>query len=164
LFIGAEQTLAELASLVGAVTGLPFEPGRRDGTFVTREDRFVAVLQEHAYGEDGLLSHYRYALSASVDDGVRVREAPATVMLRLVADQLQQHGGLTVLLVLDLQYREPSGGPGVSPTGGAEFAADSSPVVGSETLGASSVETSASGDPASSLVDSGWPEAASSGV
>jgi hypothetical protein len=164
LFIGAEQTLAELASLVGAITGLPFESGRRDGTFVTREDRFVAVLHEHGHGEDGLLSRYRYALSASMDDGVRVREAPATVMLRLVADQLQQHGGLTVLLVLDLQYRERAGGPGGSPAGGADAAPDSSPAGESETLGASLAETSARGDAASSSVDSGWPEAAPAGV
>jgi hypothetical protein len=106
LFIRAEQSLAELASIVCTITGLPFTPGPRDGTFVTRDDHFEAVLRQHGDADDGLLSRYPYALSAAVDDGVRVQEAPATVMLRLVADQLQRQGGLAALLVLDLQYRE----------------------------------------------------------
>jgi hypothetical protein len=147
LFIRCEQTLAELAESVRRITGLPFEADLSEGTFVTRADNFEAVLHEHGYGEDGLLSRYRYVLSAAVGDGVRLQEAPATVMLRLVADQLQRQGGWSVLLVLDLQYRDraSAGGPlaGSVEAGGSSAAA---PLAGSVEAGGSSGRASSGGD------------------
>jgi hypothetical protein len=154
LFIRCEQALAELADNVRTITGLAFEPDPGQGTFVTRDETFEAVLHEHGHGEDGLLSRYRYALSAVVGDGFRLQEAPATVMLRLVADQLQRQGGLAVLLVLDLQYRDRASAGGSSeagvwlPAGDAGGSSSSSP----EGAGPSAPDDSAAHEPASAAV------------
>lgn len=134
LFIRAEKTLAELAQIVRTVTGLPVEAGPREATFVTRDDHFQAVLHEHSYREDAMLSRYPYVLSSVVGDGARLQEAPATVMLRLVADQLQRQDGLAVLLILDFQYRERAAGDASPPVAaaGPEALADAATAVGVE--------------------------------
>ena len=118
LFIDARMDLADLAAHIREITGLAFVAGEAAGRWVTSDDGFEATLGVHPYVDDGhlLFSTYRYALSSRVANSVRPQEAPETLMLRMVAEQLQRKAGMSVLLVIDLQYRDGGhGGRGSGP-------------------------------------------------
>jgi hypothetical protein len=106
LFIRSELEPADLAARIAEITGFLAE--QTESGWRLHDEGFEAVLSEHSFVDDYdlLLSRYRYVLGCRVSEGTRMKDAPATIMLRMVADQLQQKAGLSVLLVLDLQYRD----------------------------------------------------------
>jgi hypothetical protein len=108
LFIRYDQSIQELATMVGRLMERDLTPGPGVDTWVWQDGEVEVMLREHPYVDDGelLLSSYRFALSASVPNGVRLQDAKATEFLRRVADRLHRSGDIPVLLVLDLQYRD----------------------------------------------------------
>ena len=114
LFIQSSLPIDELAPTIGGLIDRQLSPGPSTGSWVLSDGESEAVLRAHPYVDDGDLpfASYRYALSASVANGVRVQDAPVTDLLRRVADRLQRAGGMGVLMVLDLQYRDR---PGAAP-------------------------------------------------
>jgi hypothetical protein len=110
LFIDADIPIGELAAELGRLTDLTLDPRPDAPEWTLEEGEVRATLAEHPYVDDGdlLLAHYRYALSCQVTTGVRLQAAPETALLRLVAEALQHKSARPVLLVLDLQYRDPT--------------------------------------------------------
>ena len=112
LFIDADQPADELAAALGRALGSALEKDAATGAWLLRRDDVQASLTEHPFADDeGLpFTRFRYSLSARVPNTVRLQDAPATVLLRRIADLAQRQLGLPVLLVMDLQYRDqPSG-------------------------------------------------------
>lgn len=107
LFIDAQPPIAAVAAEIHRLAGLTLQPGEVPDTWSLEEGEVHAELHPHPYVDDGqlLLSRYRWALSCRVANGVRLTDAPETTLLRLVSEALQQ-GGVPVLLVHDLQYRD----------------------------------------------------------
>jgi hypothetical protein len=159
LFIGGAATLEEVAAAVG---GLPdatvtADPERRRWLLQVGDVR--AVLGQHPYLDDGDLpfSQYPYALSVRTGDDTRPQDSAGTALLRRVAQHIQ--GGLTwpVLLVLDLQYRDPGptrsngagpagpAGPAAAGTSPAGSAAAATSPVGTSPVGAATVGTGSAG-------------------
>ena len=128
LFIQYRDPIDELAALVGRVVDRPLVPGPAPESWVLRDGGAEALLRVHPYLDDADLpfSGYRYALSASVPNDVRVQDAPVTELLRRVADRLQRGEGLSVLLALDLQYRDRPTDT-ASPTPSASLTPSASP-------------------------------------
>jgi hypothetical protein len=130
LFIRHDQSIQELAEAIGRLMERELTPGPGADTWVLREGEVEVMLREHPYVDDGelLLSNYRFALSGSVPNNVRLQDAKTTEFLRRVADRLHRGGGILVLLVLDLQYRDRA------PTGGAaeSLAAEPAAVVSTD--------------------------------
>lgn len=102
----AESVVAEIQRL----TNLTLESGQVPGTWSLDEGDVHADLHAHPYVDDGdlLLGRYGWALSCRIGNDVRPVDAPETTLLRLVAEALQK-GGVPVLLVHDLQYRDRAG-------------------------------------------------------
>jgi hypothetical protein len=122
LFIQSTLSLDELAATIGRRVEKTLAPGPAPDSWVLSDNDVEAVLRAHPYVDDGelLFSHYPYALSASVANDLRLQDAPATDLLRKVADRLQRGEGIAVLLVLDLQYRDRASQPVVAaPTNGS---------------------------------------------
>jgi hypothetical protein len=132
LFIRYDQSIQELAAAIGRLMEKELTPGPRVDTWVLQEGDVEVMLREHPYVDDGelLLSSYRFALSGSVPNDVRLQDAKTTELLRRVADRLHRGGGVPVLLVLDLQYRDRAPSPGQTESPVAE------PVVIASTDGA----------------------------
>lgn len=118
LFIQSTLPIDELADTIGRHLEKTLAPGPAADSWVLSDSSVEAVLRAHPYVDDGelLLSHYPYALSASVPNDVRLHDAPATELLRRVADRLQRGEGIAVLLVLDLQYRDRTSQPAAAAT------------------------------------------------
>ena len=123
LFIDANTSIDELAAKLGDLAGVPLREAADVGASGSRrwtlEDGDVrAVLSEHPYVDDGdlLLSHYRFALSARVQESVRLQDSRETALLRRIADKLIHGTRARVLLVLDLQYRDRPGAQGATET------------------------------------------------
>jgi hypothetical protein len=108
LFIDADQPPDELAAALGRVLGSDLEKDSATGAWVLRQGDVHAGLTEHPFADDEDLpfTRFRYSLSARVANTVRPQDAPATVLLRRIADLTQRQLGLPVLLVMDLQYRD----------------------------------------------------------
>src|SRR6516165_3727473 len=108
LFIDADQPPDELAAALGRVLGSDLEKDSATGAWVLRQGDVHAGLAEHPFADDEDLpfTRFRYSLSARVANTVRPQDAPATVLLRRIADLTQRQLGLPVLLVMDLQYRD----------------------------------------------------------
>jgi hypothetical protein len=108
LFIDADQPPDELAAALGRVFGSDLEKDSATGAWLLRRGDVQASLTEHPFADDEDLpfTRFRYALSARVANTVRLQDAPATVLLRRIADLAQRQLGLPVLLVMDLQYRD----------------------------------------------------------
>jgi hypothetical protein len=108
LFIDADQPPDELAAALGRVLGSGLEKDSASGAWLLRQGDVQAILTEHSFADDEDLpfTRFRYSLSARVANTVRLQDAPATVVLRRIADLTQRQLGLPVLLVMDLQYRD----------------------------------------------------------
>ncbi len=108
LFIDADQPPDELAAALGRVLGSALEKDSATGAWLLRRGDVQASLTEHPFADDEDLpfTRFRYSLSARVANTVRLQDAPATVLLRRIADLTQRQLGLPVLLVMDLQYRD----------------------------------------------------------
>jgi hypothetical protein len=108
LFIDADQPPDELAAALGRALGSALEKDSATGAWLLRRGDVQVCLTEHPFADDeGLpFTRFRYSLSARVANTVRLQDAPATVLLRQVADLTQRQLGLPVLLVMDLQYRD----------------------------------------------------------
>lgn len=118
LFIQSTLSIDELATTIGRHLETTLAPGPAQDSWVLADEGVEAVLRSHPYVDDAelRLSHYPYALSASVANDVRLQDASATALLRRVADRLQRGEGLAVLLVLDLQYRDRASQPPAADT------------------------------------------------
>jgi hypothetical protein len=115
LFIDADQPPDQLAAALGRVSGSALEKDAATGAWLLRRDDVQATLTEHPFADDEDLpfTRFRYSLSARVANTVRLQDAPATFLLRRIADLTQRQLGLPVLLVMDLQYRDqPAGAAG----------------------------------------------------
>ena len=118
LFIQCNHSTPDLVAALTDATGLSFELDPLVEGWVTKEESFTAVLRERRTGRGSnlVLGGFQYSLSSEVEAEGRLRDAAETIMLRLVADQLQHTEGLSVLLVLDLQNRpQSSDGSDISP-------------------------------------------------
>ena len=119
LFLSSEEPLETVAATIREVAGVSVDAAA-DGGWTVRDGDAVASLSGHGYVDDGdlFLSRYPYVLSGRVPATVKPQDTPVAALLRRVGSALQQKTPLTVLLVLDLQYREPvpaagsPGGPG----------------------------------------------------
>ncbi|MST33032.1 hypothetical protein GHK86_09910 [Acidimicrobiaceae bacterium USS-CC1] len=107
LFIASDLPLGELAVAVAERTGLEVVPGPAGDTVSLRRGDVVVELGEHhrADGDELRLSRYRYVLSGTTDAAGHLGDVPETQLLRRSAGQLAD--GFDVLLVLDLQFRDP---------------------------------------------------------
>lgn len=107
LFIDLEPPIESVAAAIHRLCGIALEPGEVPDTWSLEEGEVHADLHAHPYVDDGqlLLGRYRWALSCRVANGVRLTDAPETSLLRLVSEALH-NGGVPVLLVHDLQYRD----------------------------------------------------------
>ena len=120
LFICNPDPLAAVAQTVASVTGFNVEPGE-SGVWIVRDGDVTAVLGERRYTDEELpLSRYRYAMSAEVNDGVRLQDSPPVALLRRVVEKLQGKPDWMTLLVLDMQYRGAAAEPPTSTAVAAE--------------------------------------------
>ncbi len=96
----------------GAIPARPLVPEPDQARWVLEEGDTRATLAEHPYCDDGDLpfTRYRFALSARVSNDVRPHDTAEAALLRRVAQKIQQGPTWPVLLVHDLQYREPDSG------------------------------------------------------
>lgn len=112
LFIDSSLPIEALAEHLRARTGAEFMPSDDPARWRMVDGSLVADLYEHAYVDDGelWLSRYRYVLSTHLADGVGLLDSDEVLGLRHLAQALHAPPDLSVLLVLDLQYRLPAAG------------------------------------------------------
>jgi hypothetical protein len=111
LFICSPDPLDAVARTVASATGFKVDPGE-SGVWIVRDGEVRAVLGEHRYTDEELpLSRYRYAMSAEVNDGIRLQDSPPVALLRRVVETLQGKPEWMTLLVLDMQYRGAAAKP-----------------------------------------------------
>ena len=187
LFIDCDRPIEEVAAELTRLTGLALTPGSIPGTWSMEEGGVHADLRAHPYVADDDLpfDSYRYALSARVAQGVRTSDSAEATMLRLIGESLHR-GGISALLVHDLQYRERTGWGSARPPadgGGAHDAGGSlagrqgpgggdvagaldagAPDVGKLEAGALDAGKPEAGKPEAGKLDSGKPEAGKSGA
>ncbi|HUJ65739.1 MAG TPA: hypothetical protein VLX59_09395 [Acidimicrobiales bacterium] len=108
LFIDTEQPVNELAGAIGELLAHRLVEDPATGVWSLTDGEVEARLSEHPYVDDGDLpfTRFKYSLSARVANSVRPQDAPATALLRRTAELVQRQLGLSVLLVMDLQYRD----------------------------------------------------------
>jgi hypothetical protein len=113
LFIDADQPPDEVAAALGRLVGSTLIEDPDTGAWLLSHADVQADLTEHRYADDGNLpfSHFRYSLSARVANTVRPQDAPATNLLRQIADLTHRRLGWPVLMVMDLQYRDQQADP-----------------------------------------------------
>jgi hypothetical protein len=106
LFIESQDPLETLAEFVAGIEGVVVTPVE-EGRCLVQDGEVRAVLGAHRLAGEGelALGRYRYAASAEVPDTVRPHDSAQAVLLRKVAQRLQEKSSATVLMVLDLQYR-----------------------------------------------------------
>ena len=106
LFIDSHESLEKLGEVVAGIEGVMVNPGE-DGRCVVQDGEVRAVLGAHPLAPEGepALARYRYTASAEVSDTVRPQDSAQAVLLRKVAQRLQETTSASVLMVLDLQYR-----------------------------------------------------------
>lgn len=133
LFIDSSLSIEALAEHLRARTGAQLVPTGDPARWRMVDGTLTADLYEHAYVDDGelWLSRYRYVLSTQMADAVSLLDSVEVVGLRHLAQLLHDPPELSVLLVLDLQYRlASSGGTGAPPVAGWGAAASSTPTAG----------------------------------
>lgn len=108
LFLSCPEPLETVATTIGEVAEVSVEPGP-DGVWTVHEGDTSVTLSLHRFVDDGdlFLSRYPYVLSGAVPATARPQDTPVAALLRHVGSDLQQRKSWQVLLVLDLQYREP---------------------------------------------------------
>jgi hypothetical protein len=129
LFISSGEPLDAVASRIAELAKVEAVPGE-GATVVIREGDTSVALAKHRYIDDGdlFLSRYQYVLTGQVPSTARPQDTPVAALLRHVGCALQQGTSWPVLLVLDLQYREPLNAPG----GARPAAREASPLDGVE--------------------------------
>lgn len=122
LFIASPEPLDAVAAKIADIAKVAVTAGP-EGRREIRDGTTAAVLYEHRYVDDGdlFLSRYQYVLSGRTAAESRPQDTPEASLLRRVGSALQQATSWSVLLVLDLQYREPvSAGGGEQPAASAQ--------------------------------------------
>ena len=116
LFIDSQRPIEEVAAEISRLAQIELEPDANGASWLVHEGTVRAALRRHPgpQGGDAVLPYFGYALSAQVDDEIRLVDAPETTFLRLVSETLR-HGGVGTLLVHDLQYRDRSASPATAP-------------------------------------------------
>lgn len=116
LFIESKKTAVEAAEQIGQLTGFTLTAGGEPDTWSLEEGGISAEFAANHYIDDGdlLLGRYGYVLSARVPSDVRLADAPETSLLRTVSEALHK-GGMTTLLVHDLQYHDRVSSPPTAP-------------------------------------------------
>jgi hypothetical protein len=116
LFLSTHETLDVVAGTIREAVSVTVDP-EPDGSWTVRDGETSVSLSTHAYVDDGdmFLSRYAYVLSGRVPATARPQDTPAASLLRRVGTSLQRHSSWGVLLVLDLQYREPLPAAGEPP-------------------------------------------------
>ena len=106
LFIESQDPLDTLTESVAGIEGVVVTP-IEEGRYLIQDGEVRAVLGGHRVSGEGepALGEYRYAASAEVPDTVRPQDSAQAVLLRKVAQRLQEKPSASVLMVLDLQYR-----------------------------------------------------------
>ena len=109
LFIDSPLELDALARCLGALMRIPFTPVADGSVFELREGNTIAQLGEHSYADDGSLrlSRYRYDLSARFPADAAVNSSPEVALVRHAADLVRERIGIPVLVVIDLEHRDP---------------------------------------------------------
>ncbi|HWG74382.1 MAG TPA: hypothetical protein VG184_10055 [Acidimicrobiales bacterium] len=109
LFIDSPLELDALARCLGALMRIPFTPVTDRNIFELREGHTVAELGEHSYVDDGALrlSRYRYNLSARFSAAAAVNASPEVALVRHAAELVRERIGIPVLIVIDLEQRDP---------------------------------------------------------
>jgi hypothetical protein len=123
LFIGAGLPLGELAAALSERLQLAAQADPERNRYVVAHEGVTLFLHAHPYVDDqGLpFTRYPYALSAVVANGGRPQDSAEAGVLRKLAQRIQQGPAWPVLLVLDLQFRDPALHPGApGPTDGGE--------------------------------------------
>lgn len=112
LFIDSSLPIEALAEHLRARTGAQFTPTADPDRWRMDDGSLTAELYEHSYVDAGelWLSRYRYVLSTHMPFGVSLLDSPEVLGLRHLAQALHSPPDLSVLLVLDLQYRLPTAG------------------------------------------------------
>lgn len=112
LFIASSLPIEALAEHLRARTGAQLTPTTDPARWRMVDGSVTADLYEHAYVDDGelWLSRYRYVLSTHMADGIGLLDSSEVLGLRHLAQVLHDPPHLSVLLVLDLQYRLAAGG------------------------------------------------------
>ncbi len=107
LFIQCARPIEEVAAEIDRLTSLTIKPGGMPGTWCLDEGDVHAELRAHPYIDDGdlVLQRYQYALSSRVATGTQLTNSAEASLLRVVSEALRK-GGITSLLVHDLQYRD----------------------------------------------------------
>jgi len=105
LFLDSDQPLDRLAARLADLTGVRLEACPDRSRFVMQEGMVTAHLAEHHFLDDeGLpLSEFRYALSTAVRAHVAIEESPELACMRRLNASLRSAGGITSLLVVDLE-------------------------------------------------------------
>ena len=108
LFISSPEPIDVVATTIGELAEVTVDRAL-DGSCAVREGDTSVSLSRHRYVDDGdlFLSRYSFVLSGSVPATARPQDTPVAALLRQVGSALQQGTSWPVLLVLDLQYREP---------------------------------------------------------
>ena len=112
LFIaaGAGLTLDDVAGAIGSQCEIRLRAEPEESRWVLEEGDMRAHLSRHRYVDDGelLLSQYPYAVSSRLAAG-RPQDSAEAAWLRRIGHRLQETSGWSVLVVLDLQYRDGRG-------------------------------------------------------
>ena len=112
LFIDSSLPIEALAEHLRARTGAELSPTTDRDRWWMVDGSLSAELYEHSYVDDGelWLSRYRYVLSTHMPFGVSLLDSTEVLGMRHLAQTLHAPPDLSVLLVLDLQYRLPAAG------------------------------------------------------
>lgn len=108
LFISSPEPIDVVAKAIVELAQVTVDRAL-DGSCAVREGDTSVSLSSHRYVDDGdlFLSRYPFVLSGSVPNTARPQDTPVAALLRHVGAALQRGTSWPVLLVLDLQYREP---------------------------------------------------------
>lgn len=111
LFIASPLSMEALAEHLRTRTGAQLMPTSDPARWRMVDGSLTADLFEHAYVDDGelWLSRYRYVLSTQTAEGVSLLDSSEVLGMRHLAQVIHDPPDLSVLLVLDLQYRLAAG-------------------------------------------------------
>lgn len=110
LLIASEGPVEAIVEAVAEIDGVRVASGQEE-TWTVHDGDVRAVLAAHSErgANEPALGRYEYEVSAEVEDSVRPQDSPQAALLRKIAHKLRHDRCVTVLLVLDLQYRAAAG-------------------------------------------------------